>query len=847
MDETDISALRFDIFSTGTIPSDGALGLGTFTLHVGSETFTIENPGTINSFNFDDHGLSWSDGDTVTVRLSKEATDTDAPTLVSAEVALEIGIVLTFNEDLDTATASRPPVSAFGIKANGATVPVHNVQPVSGKKVTLTVRGDDAFRQGETVTVSYADPTTGDDAKAIQDTSGNDVASFTDVSVTNNSTQVTKPFPPTGLGATGGDGRIDLSWTAPKRNGGSAITGYKIEWSADGGTPWTVLVASQAATTYAHTGLGAGTTRHYRVSAINTEGTSDPSVSADATEGGGFTKPDAPTGLGATLDGTTAIDLSWTAPADDGGSAVTGYKIERSTNGTSWSTLVASHGATSYEDSSITAGQGYYYRVSAINSVGTSGASNVATAGDNAGPVLVSAEVESSGDGIVLEFNENLPDLDAPRASSLTLEIDGTVFSLPVSINLSRTGSEPRKAWLRAPLLKIYRGETVAVGYTEPPATVPDILTFHDQFGNRTESFSDFAVTNNSTQVREPFAPTGLGATGGAGKIDLAWTAPVRNGGSAITGYRIEVSYDEGTTWTVLVADTASTATTYAHTGLQPAARRDYRVSGINGEGAGDASNEAHATTTGSTDGPVLADASVLANGTTLRLEFDENLITTSANQPPLSLFTVKVNGTSVAKSNRSVSGKRLSITLSPAVYQGQAVTVSYADPTTGNDAEALQDATLNDAAAFTDQPVRNLSAVINPPPTVESAQVNSAGTRVTVTVSEALDIGAVMSEAVEDAFTVTADGKALGISRGSYNGGSLRLTIILSPGAVIERGQTVKLSYNRTTAGTDAIDRRRRRGDEILHRLRGHQQLDRRHHAADGDERRGAVARNQT
>ena len=393
----------------GTLPSDGLLGAGTFTLHVGSETFTIEDPGTIGSFTFADHGLSWSDGDTVTVRLSKEATDTDAPTLVSAEVRSAGSgsqVRLTFSEDLDTTTASEPLYSAFSVKANGETIGLHPNQDgvtVSGKQLTLYVHlaGDGVFlnriRAGETVTVSYADPTTGDDAKAIQDTSGNDVATFTDVSVTNNSTHVSKPFAPTGLGATGGDGRIDLSWTAPKRNGGSAITGYRIEWSADGGTPWTVLVASQAATTYAHTGLGAGTTRHYRVSAINSEGTSDPSVSADATEGGGFTKPDAPTGLGATLDGTTAIDLSWTAPADDGGSAVTGYKIERSTNGTSWSTLVASHGATSYEDSSITAGQGYYYRVSAINSVGTSGASNVATAGDNAGPVLESAEVHSTG------------------------------------------------------------------------------------------------------------------------------------------------------------------------------------------------------------------------------------------------------------------------------------------------------------------------------------------------------------------------------------------------------------------------------------------------------------------
>ena len=41
--------------------------------------------------------------------------------------------------------------------------------------------------------------------------------------------------------------------------------------------------------------------------------------------------PDAPTGLRAIADGTSKIELSWTAPALDGGSAITGYKIEVST------------------------------------------------------------------------------------------------------------------------------------------------------------------------------------------------------------------------------------------------------------------------------------------------------------------------------------------------------------------------------------------------------------------------------------------------------------------------------------------------------------------------------------
>ena len=91
---------------------------------------------------------------------------------------------------------------------------------------------------------------------------------------------------PTGLTATAvGRDRIDLSWTAPIDDGGSAINGYKIESSADGSAGWADLVANtgSAATIYSHTGLMPNTTLHYRVSAINGEGASDPSGAANAT------------------------------------------------------------------------------------------------------------------------------------------------------------------------------------------------------------------------------------------------------------------------------------------------------------------------------------------------------------------------------------------------------------------------------------------------------------------------------------------------------------------------------------------------------------------------------------
>ena len=94
---------------------------------------------------------------------------------------------------------------------------------------------------------------------------------------------------------------------------------------------------------------------------------------------GSVTEPEAPTGLTATADGQTQIDLSWTAPSDNGGATITGYKIEVSTNGSSWSDLVANTNSTStsYTHSGLAAGSARHYRVSAINSAGTGPASNV--------------------------------------------------------------------------------------------------------------------------------------------------------------------------------------------------------------------------------------------------------------------------------------------------------------------------------------------------------------------------------------------------------------------------------------------------------------------------------------
>ncbi|HEV2193176.1 MAG TPA: fibronectin type III domain-containing protein [Nitrosopumilaceae archaeon] len=194
----------------------------------------------------------------------------------------------------------------------------------------------------------------------------------------------TTPRPPTGLTATAiSSSQINLSWTAPTDNGGSAITGYKIERSTDAGSTWPTVINIGNTTAYSNTGLVASTAYTYRVSAINSVGTGSPSNTASATTPSTAIVPQPPTGLTATAVSSSQINLSWTAPANNGGSAITGYKIERSADsGSTWSAIVSNTVSTSttYSNTGLTANVTYPYRVSAINSVGIGNSSNTASA-----------------------------------------------------------------------------------------------------------------------------------------------------------------------------------------------------------------------------------------------------------------------------------------------------------------------------------------------------------------------------------------------------------------------------------------------------------------------------------
>jgi surface protein len=83
----------------------------------------------------------------------------------------------------------------------------------------------------------------------------------------------TIPSAPTSVSGTSGDGQVSISWTTPSSNGGSSITDYVIQVSANSGSTWTTFNDGASTSTSATvTGLTNGTAYVFQVAAVNAAG-----------------------------------------------------------------------------------------------------------------------------------------------------------------------------------------------------------------------------------------------------------------------------------------------------------------------------------------------------------------------------------------------------------------------------------------------------------------------------------------------------------------------------------------------------------------------------------------------
>ncbi len=182
------------------------------------------------------------------------------------------------------------------------------------------------------------------------------------------------------------DGSLIVLWRSPADDGGSAITGYRVRYRRGSGS-WTHN-DWQALTRISLSGLANGSVYELQVQARNSVGSGDWSASSNAAP---FGVP----GRGAAPDLTPssrAVRVSW-SPPDDGGSAITDYRIHHRAEKPSDAPWISSAwlpaASRTYDATGLSPSKRYIFRVEARNAAGAGGWSA-------SGYVAVPAEVPGS-------------------------------------------------------------------------------------------------------------------------------------------------------------------------------------------------------------------------------------------------------------------------------------------------------------------------------------------------------------------------------------------------------------------------------------------------------------------
>ncbi|OLE74499.1 hypothetical protein AUG19_08475 [archaeon 13_1_20CM_2_54_9] len=139
----------------------------------------------------------------------------------------------------------------------------------------------------------------------------------------------------------------------------------------------------------------------------------------------GARAPDAPVGISSSA-GNGKVTLSWSPPANDGGAAISGYNVYRAMTSGGEVLIGDSVAGTSYTDAGLTNGQKYYYKVSAVNSVGEGSLSLEVTATPTSPPV--SQSITSGGVTFNIASNSTISNLQYDATShQISFQVSGIV------------------------------------------------------------------------------------------------------------------------------------------------------------------------------------------------------------------------------------------------------------------------------------------------------------------------------------------------------------------------------------------------------------------------------------
>ena len=363
-------------------------------------------------------------------------------------------------------------------------------------------------------------------------------------SASRSATTASVPGVPAAPTVSRGAGSLSVSWAVPGDDGGSSVTGYKVQHckQAAGGTGcdsggWTaVTVTAPEAAAFLKeiAGLADDTTYLVQVAASNAVGDSGWSASRSATTASVPGVPAAPT----VSRGAGSLSVSWAVPGDDGGSSVTGYKVQhckQAAGGTGcdsggWTavTVTAPEAAAFLKEiAGLADDTTYLVQVAASNAVGDSGWSASRSATTASVPGVPAAPTVSRGAGSL----------------SVSWAVPGDDGGSSV------TGYKVQHCKQAAGGTGCDSGGWTAVTVTAPEAAaflkeiagLADDTTYLVQVAaSNAVGDSGWSASRSATTASVPGVPAAPTVSRGAGSLSVSWAVPGDDGGSSVTGYKVQ-------------------------------------------------------------------------------------------------------------------------------------------------------------------------------------------------------------------------------------------------------------------------------------------------------------------
>ena len=275
-----------------------------------------------------------------------------------------------------------------------------------------------------------------------------------------------------------GGTNISISW-AKSSDAESNLAGYKVERSTNGGSSWSQIYQGTATSTTNNVAFGT-TSVMYRVKAYDTEGLESGWRTSSQVTVVNNNAPSAPPSIAVPNDvkGGSTLVISWTAASDSDGN-LSGYILERSTDGGSTYTQVYKGDALTYTDTITKGWSTVMYRVKAYDSYDAQSGyttSTKRTVDNNTAPTITTSSAANLGtksSGFTISYS--VDDEDAGDTLTVTEKLDGTT---------KRTYTATRKttnsfAVTGEYFQKITNGShTMTVTVTDGKATVTKTFTF---------------------------------------------------------------------------------------------------------------------------------------------------------------------------------------------------------------------------------------------------------------------------------------------------------------------------------------------------------------------------------